>query len=202
MKKLLLTIITTLCCYAHLEAATAHRSLSLRCEYRVNPLGVDAPNPRLSWVMEEKDESDTTERGIKQTAYQVLVASKLELLGKDQGDLWDSGLIKSDQSVQVKYTGSPLVSHQQVFWKVRVNTSDGAEAESDVGNWTMGFLSAKEWSARWIGSAAQDKGLPVFRKKFLVDGKIRNFYAERTRNVRRPLLGKFVFGSGMASWLF
>jgi len=34
------------------------------------------------------------------------------------------------------------------------------------------------------------------------DGKIRNFYAERTRNVRRPLLGKFVFGSGMASWLF
>jgi hypothetical protein len=34
------------------------------------------------------------------------------------------------------------------------------------------------------------------------DGRIRNFYAERTRNVRRPLLGKFVFGTNMASWLF
>lgn len=34
------------------------------------------------------------------------------------------------------------------------------------------------------------------------DGKIRNFYAERTRNVRRPLLGNFMFKSGLASLLF
>ena len=34
------------------------------------------------------------------------------------------------------------------------------------------------------------------------DGKIRNFYAERTVNVRRPLLGNFVFKSGLASLLF
>jgi hypothetical protein len=34
------------------------------------------------------------------------------------------------------------------------------------------------------------------------DGKIRNFYAERTRNVRRPLLGNMVFKSGLASLLF
>jgi hypothetical protein len=34
------------------------------------------------------------------------------------------------------------------------------------------------------------------------DGKVRNFYAERTRNVRRPLLGNLVFKSGLASLLF
>jgi hypothetical protein len=34
------------------------------------------------------------------------------------------------------------------------------------------------------------------------DGKIRNFYAERTRNVRRPLLGGMVFKTGLASLLF
>jgi hypothetical protein len=34
------------------------------------------------------------------------------------------------------------------------------------------------------------------------DGKIRNFYAERTRNVRRPLLGKVVFKTGLANLLF
>lgn len=34
------------------------------------------------------------------------------------------------------------------------------------------------------------------------DGKIRNFYAERTKNVRRPLLGDVVFKSGLASLLF
>lgn len=34
------------------------------------------------------------------------------------------------------------------------------------------------------------------------DGKIRNFYAERTADVRRPLLGKVVFKTGLASLLF
>lgn len=49
---------------------------------------------------------------------------------------------------------------------------------------------------------------PFFqRSKHLItaqtcDGKIRNFYAERTRNVRRPLLGGVVFKSGLASLLF
>lgn len=34
------------------------------------------------------------------------------------------------------------------------------------------------------------------------DGKIRNFYAERTRNVRRPLLGGALFKSGLAAMMF
>lgn len=34
------------------------------------------------------------------------------------------------------------------------------------------------------------------------DGKIRNFYAERTRNVRRPLLGQVAFKTGLANLLF
>ena len=34
------------------------------------------------------------------------------------------------------------------------------------------------------------------------DGKIRNFYAERTRNVRRPLLGGLAFKTGLASLFF
>ena len=33
------------------------------------------------------------------------------------------------------------------------------------------------------------------------DGKIRNFYAERTRNVRRPLLGGVAFRTGLAELL-
>lgn len=33
------------------------------------------------------------------------------------------------------------------------------------------------------------------------DGKIRNFYAERTTNVRRPLLGGVAFKTGLASFL-
>lgn len=45
------------------------------------------------------------------------------------------------------------------------------------------------------------------RSKHLVtaqtfDGKIRNFYAERTTDVRRPLLGGVVFKTGLANLLF
>ena len=61
---------------------------SLLCEYRVNPLGVDSKAPRLSWMMESSG------RGHLQTAYQVLVASSLEKLMADVGDLWDSGKVE------------------------------------------------------------------------------------------------------------
>ncbi|MBI4327773.1 MAG: hypothetical protein HY674_21280, partial [Chloroflexi bacterium] len=74
---------------------------TLRCEYLVNPLGIDTPHPRLSWVIE------STRRGQRPTAYRVLVASAPELLAKDQGDLWDSGKVASDQSIQVEYAGQP-----------------------------------------------------------------------------------------------
>lgn len=40
-----------------------------RCEYRVDPLGIDVTQPRLYWEMQDP------RRGAKQTAYQVLVDS-------------------------------------------------------------------------------------------------------------------------------
>jgi alpha-L-rhamnosidase len=91
----------------------------LRCEYLDNPLGIDTTQPRLSWVLE------STERGQKQTAYQILVASKEGLLKSDKGDLWDTGTVKSDQTVQVVYAGKPLPSYQRCYWKVRVWDKDG-----------------------------------------------------------------------------
>lgn len=68
---------------------------TLRCEYADNPLGIDSPQPRLSWVLE------SDERAQRQTAYQVLVASSADKLGASQADLWDSGKVPSDQSIQV-----------------------------------------------------------------------------------------------------
>src|SRR5579862_6300440 len=75
---------------------------TLRCEYRTNPLGIDAAALRLSWTLEAKL------RGQMQIAYQVLVASSPGPLERDKGDLWDSGKVASDRSVQVAYGGKPL----------------------------------------------------------------------------------------------
>src|SRR4051812_8606813 len=87
---------------------------SLRCEYAVDPLGIDEPHPRLSWTMEAK------ERGQAQTAYQVLVAGSEEALREDRGELWDSGRIASDESAHIAYAGKGLRSRQRCYWKVRV----------------------------------------------------------------------------------
>ena len=91
----------------------------LRVRTRKNPQGIDAEKPRLSWVIEDRGRR-TKDRGQKQTAYQVLVASSEALLKKDKGDLWDSGKVASDQSIQVEYAGKPLESRMVCHWKVRV----------------------------------------------------------------------------------
>ena len=91
----------------------------LRCNYLRNPLGVETSNPRLSWVMFSK------ERGQRQTGFRILVASSKELLDKDTGDIWDSGVINSEQSIHVLYRGKRLGSRQRCYWKVKVWDKDG-----------------------------------------------------------------------------
>ena len=132
--------------------ATAGSTVSvddLRCEYRVNPLGIDAPNPRLSWklVSIQRDA-----RGLSQSAYQIIVASSESLLDDDKGPLWDSGKVPSSQSIHVPYTGKPLRSSDVCWWKVRVWDHEGnISAWSKPARWTMGLLDPRDWTARWIG---------------------------------------------------
>jgi alpha-L-rhamnosidase len=38
----------------------------MRCEYLVNPVGIDVEKPRFSWII------TATERGIRQQAYLIL----------------------------------------------------------------------------------------------------------------------------------
>ena len=130
---------------------------ALRCEYRNNPQGIDEAQPRLSWLLDADDA-----RGVKQTAFQVLVASSLSLLKQGTGDLWDSGKVVSESSIQVAYAGKPLASRQACFWKVRVYDQDAqASSWSDPASWTMGLLKSGDWQCRWIGKdeAAKDKRL-------------------------------------------
>jgi alpha-L-rhamnosidase len=131
-------------------AASAADLTHLRCEYLTDPLGIDVVKPRLSWVMENP--KSEIPRGQRQTAYQVLVASSPELLAKDQGDLWDSGKVLTDQSNQVAYAGKALESRALCLWKVRVWLNDDKATEwSQVACWSMGLLTPADWQAKWIG---------------------------------------------------
>ncbi|MFH1716913.1 MAG: alpha-L-rhamnosidase, partial [Planctomycetota bacterium] len=138
------------------SAATFAASIvpaDLQCEYRDEPLGIDVGQPRLSWKLTA---ADPRQRGQRQTAYRILVASSKELLARDKGDLWDSGQVKSDQSNLVVYDGSALSSGMCCYWKVQVRDEQGAlSAWSAPARWTMGLLDVSDWKAEWIGTDTQ-----------------------------------------------
>lgn len=118
----------------------------LRCEYLVNPLGIDVLNPRLSWILE------SSERAQNQTAYRILVSSSKELLEKNQGDLWDTGKVKSNESIHIVYDGKSLKSQMYCFWKVMVwDKNDNTSDWSEPAHWSMGLLEFIDWKAKWVG---------------------------------------------------
>ncbi len=132
---------------------------NLRCEYLVNPLGIGVAQPRLSWIVQ------SDERGQVQTAYRILVASNPKLLDEDKGDLWDTGRVPSNRSIQVVYEGRPLLSQRPCYWKLRVwDREDKPSSWSKPASWTMGLLNPGEWKAKWIGldsSRKRDAVAPV-----------------------------------------
>jgi len=116
-----------------------------RCEYLKDPQGIDVSNPRLSWVI------DSEGRNINQISYHILVASSLDNLNKDKGDLWDSGEVKSDETLNITYKGKPLQSRDQCYWKVKITLNDGRMGWSTPSMWTMGLLNSSDWKAKWTG---------------------------------------------------
>jgi len=126
-------------------AATGLNPVVLRCEYRESPLGIDEPRPRLTWRVESSQLNQS------QSAYQILVASTEKELAENRGDLWDSGKVASDETVNIVYAGRPLVSREVCFWKIKVWDQTGsASSWSSPAKWSMGLLQAGDWSARYI----------------------------------------------------
>src|SRR5258707_6661195 len=77
---------------------------ALRTEYKENPIGIDAREPRLSWQIQ------SNVRGMMQAAYQVRVALSERDLNEGRNLAWDSGRITSEESLHCAYHGSPLKS--------------------------------------------------------------------------------------------
>ncbi|MBD3265929.1 Bacterial alpha-L-rhamnosidase, partial [bacterium] len=126
----------------------------LRCEYKVDPLGIDVMQPRLTWEVGAKDPAM---RGLAQSGYQIVVASSLSQLAENQGDLWDTGQVDSSQSANIVYQGAPLKANMDCFWKVRVWDQNGDVSKwSRPARWSMGLLEKSDWEAQWIQEPLRD----------------------------------------------
>jgi alpha-L-rhamnosidase len=144
----------------------------LRCEDRRDPLGIDAPRPRLSWALTSEG------RAVTQSAYRILVARSPLALESDRGDLWDSGKVRTAESLGIVYAGTALRSGQRCLWKVRVWDGQGRpSAWSPAASWEMALLGDRPWPGRWISDGKpvpasdedfyRDDPAPLVRKEFV-----------------------------------
>lgn len=128
------------------------RVVDLRTEHSVDPLGIEAPRPRLSWRIE----SDSP--GAVQTRYRIRAHTAGALL-------WDSGDVASDASFDIPWAGPPLGSMQRVEWSVEVADGAGDIARSAPAWFETGLLAPADWRADWIEAeddfAAADRAAGV-----------------------------------------
>ncbi|MCX6993416.1 MAG: family 78 glycoside hydrolase catalytic domain [Kiritimatiellaeota bacterium] len=118
----------------------------LRCEYALNPIGIDTLQPRLSWTLNDD------RRGQRQSAYHIQVAALPEDLSQDKALLWDTGKIASDQNTHIVYTGAALHAGARCHWRVRAWDKQGQPSPwSAPAFWQVALLQASDWKAKWIG---------------------------------------------------
>ena len=109
--------------------------------------------PRFSWNYE------TTENEVVQQNYRIIVASTADNAQNGIGDLWDSGVVPSNQMLYIPYAGKPLQSRDKAYWKVITTVAakgKKAKVESEVKSFEISLLNQDDWQAKWIGNEFED----------------------------------------------
>lgn len=142
----------------------------LRCEYMENPIGIDVPSPRFTWIYESSSNPD-----FKQGSIQILVSKTADaLLGGDSKDVWSSRIIQTDRSFISLDSSFVLESQTRYYWKVIVWNDDKSEQIiSPVSQFETAFISPSNWSAKWISDSESIDApqAPMLRKSFQVKDK-------------------------------
>ena len=110
-------------------------------------------HPRFSWNYE------TTENEVVQQSYRIIVASTAENAQNGLGDLWDSGVVPSNQMLYIPYAGKELQSRDKAYWKVITTVAakgKRAKVESEVKSFEISLLNQDDWQAQWIGHEFED----------------------------------------------
>lgn len=123
----------------------------LTCEHMTDPLGIDTQTPVFGWKLE------STQRGVLQKSYRILVASDREKLAAGEGDLWDSGEVEGGDSTAVSYGGRQFAPATAYYWCVTVTDNHGNRAQSAPAVFETALLSENDWQgAQWINGKPAD----------------------------------------------
>lgn len=169
------------------------KAINLKCEYLINPIGIDIQNPRLMW---------NCDGGIKQTAYRIIAKS-------DGKIVWDSGKVNSS-SMRAEYPHK-LKSRERVEWAVTLWDEIGKEGEPyETAYFETGLLSASDFTAKWIsGNYRVNK-----KNRYPVDCFKKQFNAQNVAKARLYItacglyeakingqkVGNFIFAPGYTDY--
>lgn len=133
-------------CVSNAAVPVRSGATHLRVDNLSTPLGIDDPTPSFSWQLLDQS------AGARQTAYEVVVASAPELLGSASPDIWKSGRVESDGSLNVRYAGPALKPSTRYYWTVKVWGAKGAPYQAALPTWfETGLMSQAAWNSEWIG---------------------------------------------------
>ncbi|MDE6528471.1 MAG: alpha-L-rhamnosidase N-terminal domain-containing protein, partial [Muribaculaceae bacterium] len=130
-----------------------------RCEYLVEPIGIDAQAPRLTWTVDAD--------GPLPESFVVKVALSEKGLRSGK-EVWRSPLVSGDSRRVVLDTEGVLAPHTRYVWQVEGTDGSGVNFTSPVASFETGKLGAADWSAKWIsdGKDKEFEPAPMLRKEF------------------------------------
>jgi len=143
------------------------QAVKLTCESRINPIGLDERKPRFGWQL------CSDGRNVLQSAYRIRVFREAE-----DAPVWDSGWTESDECLYAPYEGGALLPRTRYIWQVVVRDNAGQESGwSEKAFFETGLMDASAFAADWItqpdkGDISKMQPCPLFRKDFLISGKI------------------------------
>ena len=146
---LLLALISLISCNDTLNIAIINPNV----EQQFHEQALATAQPRFSWNYE------TTENEVVQQNYRIIVATTAENAQNSVGDLWDSGVIPSNQMLYIPYAGKELKSRDKAYWKVITTIAakgKKAKVESEVKSFEISLLNQEDWQAKWIGHEFED----------------------------------------------
>ena len=129
----------------------------LRVEYMAEPLTVDDPFPRFSYAL------DHPLRAQAQTAYQLTVSD-----AASGAELWDSGRVASNRSLNLRYAGAPLRADADFSWSATYWDASGERSATASARFSTALLTPAAWmGAQWLSSPANGS-LNTYRAEFTV----------------------------------
>ncbi len=129
--------------------------IHLRCEYLVNPLGIDSKHPRFTWEIPDLP-------GGSQVSFQIITGTDSFAVAQHTGTMWQSPMFGYRNSI-VRYAGKPLLPFTKYYWTVMSNNT---MITAPVAHFETGMISSLNWKGAWIsdGEGIDAKPAPYFRR--------------------------------------